>query len=372
MAFLWTTAILGLARVAGAVTCPTFVFNPANGATLPGGTEGGSYSARISVSGAAAPVTFSDSPSAPLPAGLRIVPTSDDPLAALIIGSPTVAGPRTFIITVSDKNGCTGFAEYGINISTVNACNPPVTLDPPGGSLQPVENGVPTFLGIEVGGDRPIYAEISGGPPGVVLTSIAAADPNGGGGNVASVNVPPETPPGTYTFQLTATDARECSITKTFSFTVVGPGAGCVIQLNANLLQQVRVGSSFPVTFTARNIGDASCVGPFTVNVGPGLPALTTTPGSDFTVTGTSGSSGQALGGTGTIRAGGFVGVGAFLAATTPGVIRVPVTLQFTSGTSTNDVINTIYIVDEVGSRDDLFRLDVFGFEPVPITGRIE
>lgn len=363
--------VVVFARAAPADTCPTFVFDPASRSTLPVATVGGTYSERITVSGATAPVTFSNSPSAPLPAGLHIAPTSDNPLAALIIGSPTVAGPRTFIITVSDKNGCTGFAEYGINITTVNACNPPVTLDPPGGSLQPVENGVPTFLAIEVGGDRPIHAEISGGPPGLELTSIAAVDPNSGGGNVASVYVPPGTPPGTYTFQLTVTDARGCTLTKTFSITVVGPGAGCAIQLNANPLQQVRVGSAVPVTFTAKNIGDASCTGPFTVNVGPGLPSLSSVPGSAFTMAGTSDSTGQQFTGAGSIPQGGFVAVGASLVATTPGVIQAPITLQFTPGPSKNDVLNTIFVVDEVGPRQDLFRLDVFGFEPVPISGRV-
>jgi hypothetical protein len=348
-------------RVLLADNCQTFVFDPASGASLPPATVGGTYSERIKVaSGATPPITFSSSPTAPLPDGLRLVPTSNDPSAAIIVGSPTQAGIRTFFINAQDKVGCTGFSEYAINITIPNPCNPPVTLDPPGGSLQPVWFGKGLGQTIYARGVTipPLPAPdglkvtLSGGPPGLKGFHDFPIPP----GEI-DLHIPPGLAPGNYSFQVTVTDSRGCSATATYSFTVPGLGAGCVIQLNAEPFQQERAGSAFPVTFSANNIGDAPCVGPFNVTVGPGLTALSTTPGSAFTMAGTSGPNGQQFSGAGTIPGGGFAGVSTLFAATTPGLTQIPVTLQFTSGPGKTDVINTKLTIELFHGRNSE-RLD--------------
>jgi len=344
----------GGVRVISAAPC-TFVFQPPNASSLPSATVGGTYSERIKVtSGATGTVTFSPSPSAPPPPGLHLVPTSDDPAAAIIVGSPTQPGPRTFIIDAADSVGCTDSVTYAINISVGNACNPPLTLNPPGGSFQPTSTDGNDWQVIGIAGETsPVSVTTSGGPPGLAV-----------GQNVLSslddlnVIIPSGAPPGIYTFQITVTDARGCSVTGNYSIQVINPDAHeCVIQLSADPIHQVRVGSTFPVTFKASNIGGATCTGPFTVNVGPGLPQVSTTPGSAFTMAGTSGPTGQQFSGAGTIPGGGFAGVSTLFAATTPGLTQIPVTLQFTSGPGKTDVINTRLTIELFYGRNSE-RLD--------------
>src|ERR1051326_1305549 len=213
----FAAAVFGGARMASADSCPALVFQPATDSTLPSATVGGSYSELIKVvSGATPPVTFTSSPSAPLPQGLHLVPTSNDNSAAIIVGSPTEGGIRTFIIDAAASVGCTGFGAYSINILGGNACNPPPTRSPPGGSLQPVKSTDSLTGAIRVGSGAadPFTVDTSGGPEGLsVYQGSPESGPSAGDLNVSVLGVPP----GTYTFQVTVTDARGCKATGTYT-----------------------------------------------------------------------------------------------------------------------------------------------------------
>ncbi|HET7452607.1 MAG TPA: hypothetical protein VFL12_07685, partial [Thermoanaerobaculia bacterium] len=98
-----------------------------------------------------------------------------------------------------------------------------------------------------------------------------------------------------------------------------------------------------------------SCTGPFTVNVGPGLPSLSSTPGSAFSMTGTSGSTGQQFSGSGTIPPGKFVGVNSVYPTAVAGTRQVVVTLNFGTG-SQSVTLNTTLDFDVLPSRGDIQR----------------
>jgi len=352
-AIVWAAVSLGGARAASADSCPAFVFQPATDSPLPSATVGGSYSELIKVvSGATPPVTFSSSPTAPLPPGLHLVPTSNDNSAAIIVGSPTEAGPRTFIIDAVDKNGCTGFATYAINISAGNACNPPLTLNPSGGSLQPVTVGKPIFQSIGVQGGTPPYSgAITGGnpPPGIDI-----ADWHDSPFHTVIVNGSP-TATGTFTFQVTVTDADGCTTTQTFSMTVIAPGAPppqCIPQLSANSIQQVREGTEVRFNATVTNLGGAACTGPFTFNFGPGAPTFTQIPGGAFQLAGISGPSGQQIGNGGTIQAGGFIGVSAVLTPKTPGLVQFTFDLKSITGPTQHNELTGDFLIEILNRRD--------------------
>lgn len=354
LALLWAIGGFGGARVSSAADCQAFVYDPATGSLLAPGFVGQTYSARVKVtSGGTAPFTFSSSPSAPLPQGLSIVPTSNDPSAANIVGVPGTAavGPRTFFLNVSDSLGCTGQVEYAINISASTSCDPPINMEPLGGGFQPIENGIPTDLVIAVDGDvHPVSVSTAGGPPG--LSASPPGPDERAGTDVMGVYVPPETPPGTYTFQLTITDARGCSTTRTFTFTVVAPSAPCTIQLNAPDVVQVRVGGSAPFEVVARNIGGSACDGAsVTFNFGSGLPQLSPISGSSFTLAGPSSAEGQQRTGTGTLPPGGFVGATGTLTGATPGVVRVSVTLEAITSPTDHDTFSGFTLLDTESPR---------------------
>ena len=353
-AIVWTVWLFGGGPAASAQpSCQTLVFQPGNGASLTPGFVGQPYFAQIKViAGATGAVTFTPSASTPLPPGLKLGPTSNDPAAADVFGTPTQAGVRTFFVDAVDSQGCTGQAAYAINISAGNACNPPLKLSPPGGNLQPVHVDQPIYQSIGVDGGTPPYSgTISGGnaPPG-----LGIADWRDSPFHTLIVNGTP-TATGTFTFQVTVTDAMGCSTTQTFSITIIAPGApppSCVTQLNAPIDQQVRVGTAVPMTFTAKNIGGAACTGPFTFDFGPGAPTFTQIPGGAFQLAGTSGPTGQQLGNGGTIPPGGFVGVSTVVTPTTPGSIQFTFDLKAITGPGKTDEVSGDWFLEILNRRD--------------------
>ncbi len=84
------------------------------------GRVGSGYNHGISVTGGAAPYTFSVS-AGTLPAGLTL-----NPATGALTGTPTVGGIYTFTITVTDSNGASGTLVQTIVIET----RPDPTLDP--------------------------------------------------------------------------------------------------------------------------------------------------------------------------------------------------------------------------------------------------
>ena len=78
------------------------------GGALPQATVGANYTQTITVTGGESPYTYTWSG---LPAGLTIIGPG------VLSGTPTVAGPSSFVITVTDKNGQTTSASYSLQVN---------------------------------------------------------------------------------------------------------------------------------------------------------------------------------------------------------------------------------------------------------------
>jgi hypothetical protein len=83
--------------------CPTITVNPAS---LAGATVNSAYSQTITASGGATPYTFAVS-SGTLPSGLSLNAST-----GVISGMPTSTTSRTFTISATDANGCSGTRSY--------------------------------------------------------------------------------------------------------------------------------------------------------------------------------------------------------------------------------------------------------------------
>ena len=88
---------------------------------LPGGTFGTPYSATITQTGGAAPVTFTVTAGSP-PPGLSLNAGTGE-----ISGTPTAAGTVAFTVTVTDANGITTDMRYTLAIARANQT---ITFDP--------------------------------------------------------------------------------------------------------------------------------------------------------------------------------------------------------------------------------------------------
>ena len=83
--------------------------------TLPGGVVGAAYNQTVSATGGVAPYTFAVSSGA-LPTGLSL-----NTGTGVIAGPLNAAGTFSFIITATDKNGCTGLLGYTLTIAVDQA-----------------------------------------------------------------------------------------------------------------------------------------------------------------------------------------------------------------------------------------------------------
>jgi hypothetical protein len=172
-------------------TCPAILVNPLIG-TLPSGTAGTPYSQTFTQMGGAAPIAWSVTGGA-LPPGLTL-----NAMTGVLSGTPTTAGGYNFTITATDANNCRGQNGY---VLTINQC-PAITVNPLIGTLPSGTVGTAysqTFT--QMGGAAPITWSVTGGslPPGLTLnamTGILSGTPTTAGG---------------YNFNITATDANNCT-----------------------------------------------------------------------------------------------------------------------------------------------------------------
>ncbi len=117
------TATVSLAPVGAAANVPNFTsgatalsasaFNfCVNSSALPSAQVGHSYNATVGVTGGTSPYVFTNA--AGLPTGLSISS------AGVITGTPTVAGPASFTVTITDANSVSGSYTVNMQVQTAN------------------------------------------------------------------------------------------------------------------------------------------------------------------------------------------------------------------------------------------------------------
>jgi len=188
-----TNGCSGSASYSIAVTCPSISLSPA---TL-SDTTPAPYSHNITANGGAAPYFYALTGGS-LPTGLQLSS------GGAISGTPAL-GTYNFTITATDTNGCSGSANYGINVKCPTISLNPATLL--AGTLGAAYNQSVTAIGA-IGSCS--YSVTSGSlPNGMTLT------PNG---TLAGVPIGLST----NTFTVTATDANGCTGSTIYTL-IIGP-----------------------------------------------------------------------------------------------------------------------------------------------------
>jgi hypothetical protein len=174
------------------MSCPAITVNPA---TLPDGQVGVLYDQTASALGGTSPYIFTVGSGA-LPDGLTL-----DPNTGQITGTPTELGTFNFNITATDSFGCIGTTSYTVTIECPVVTVLPATL--PNGTVgSPYDQTVSGS-----GGTAPYTFAVTNGslPTGLTLDS-----------NTGQITGTPSLE-GSFTFEITATDANGCSGTTSYS-----------------------------------------------------------------------------------------------------------------------------------------------------------
>jgi len=184
------------------IGCPAITVLPA---TLPGGTTGVLYDQTVSGAGGTAPYTFNVS-SGSLPNGLTL-----NSATGQITGTPTLSGTFNFDITATDLFGCIGTTSYSVTISCAAITVNPATLpDGVQGTLydQTVSGS---------GGTAPYTFAVSSGslPTGLTLNPTT--------GQITGT----PTVVGAFNFDITATDANNCSGVASYTINIALPCLFC-------------------------------------------------------------------------------------------------------------------------------------------------
>ncbi len=203
------------------ISCPTLTLLPAS---LPAGIPGQAYGLDITATGGTFPYTFAATAGA-VPPGLTLT------AAGFLYGIPTTSGVYDFTVTATDSKGCTGSRPYSLTISCA-----PITITP--ASLPAAAAGVPYENVLQAsGGVAPYQFSRTGNlPAGLALSSD---------GRISGT----PTSPGAETFTVTATDARGCTGTRTYSLAVTC--GGIVVSLSPSTLPDGAVGVPYALTITA-------------------------------------------------------------------------------------------------------------------------
>jgi uncharacterized repeat protein (TIGR01451 family) len=234
--------------------CPTISLSPA---ALPGGTLGTAYSQSITASGGAAPYAFSITSGA-LPPELTLSS------GGILSGTPTASGTYSFTVQAFDSNECTGTRSYTLSIGCPAIALSPTTL--PNGALSTEYNQSITASG----GTAPYAFSITSGalPPGLTLST---------GGVLSGI----PTAGGSYSFTVRATDANQCTGSRTYTLSITGGGCG-TITVSPSVLFEGFVGVAY--NRTLHGVGGTSPYR-FSVTSGSLPPGLTLSSGGAFSGT---------------------------------------------------------------------------------------
>jgi hypothetical protein len=178
------------------VNCPTVTITPVS---LPAGSTGTSYSQALAAAPSSGNYTFAVTTGS-LPAGLSL-----NPATGVLSGTPTASGTFNFTVTATGFGSCTGSKAYSVTIG--GGC-PAITLpDLPNGTIGQMYSQSVTA---SPAGSYS-YSQTGTLPPGLTLyaTGLLFGYP------AAS---------GTYSFTITATDANNCTGSKSYSLTIGGAG----------------------------------------------------------------------------------------------------------------------------------------------------
>ncbi|MDI6767700.1 MAG: putative Ig domain-containing protein [Bacteroidota bacterium] len=190
--------------------------------TLPDGTVGTPYNQAISTNCGTAPFTYTIS-SGDLPNGLILAPSG------VLSGTPNTVGDYNFTITSTDFEGITGSQSYSMIIDC-----PTITLLP--FSLQNCSVGTLYNQTITaMNGTAPYYYLKTSGllPPGLILSLS---------GDLTGI----PTTVGSYSFTVTATDAKGCTGDKNYTLTIDCP----TLTFNPPTLPKGVVGESYSKMIT--------------------------------------------------------------------------------------------------------------------------
>jgi streptogramin lyase len=173
-----------------ALTC-NFPFNPSVGTAI---------SVACSAAGGSAPYASYALVSGTLPPGLTIS------AAGVVSGTPTVAGPASFTLQVTDSAGNT--AQQSVNLRVQPSTTPALV------ATLPVPNpGLPYAAAASAGGGTPPFTfTITSGALPAGLTLVPSA------GTIYSTGT---LTPGAYSFTLTVTDSAQATASQTYSGTVL-------------------------------------------------------------------------------------------------------------------------------------------------------
>jgi sugar lactone lactonase YvrE len=200
----------------------------------------------VTGSGGTAPLTYSVSPG--LPTGLMF-----DPSTGAMTGTSTVAGAAVgYTVTVTDTNGATATANFGLTVNAAVAATRAVAS-----TVLTQNHAATTFTPVTgMGGTVPLaYSMAPGLPPGLTFNASTGA-----------ITGTPTVASAASTYTVTVTDANGATAMASFNLTVDSAVVATQTIASTTLTQNRAAVGFMPV---AGSGGDA----PLTYSVAPGLPA---------------------------------------------------------------------------------------------------
>ncbi|MBI1761882.1 MAG: PQQ-dependent sugar dehydrogenase [Acidobacteria bacterium] len=177
------------------IACPAITLNPP---TLPSGTTGTPYQQSFTQNGGMGAITYSLS-AGQLPAGMTLTPNG------ALGGVPTQATSAVFTVKATDANGCLGTRAYTLSINC-----PMITVSP--ATLAAGSVGTPYQQSFTQTGSGAIIFAWQGAPvPGLTFTP----------GTGLLTGTPTQS--GSFSFNLTATDANGCAGQQSYTLTINCP-----------------------------------------------------------------------------------------------------------------------------------------------------